>query len=148
MVDSTIKTGVDRLIELLKKEDKISISEVAKKLKIPIKILQTWVDFLIEEKVLSIEYKFTQPYIYLNKEEKQTTKSSKKITIPGIKQQFFNRAKKKNLTEEQTRKLWQRKLVTELEKQKEYFYTYAKAKKIENISAEWDDFCTKVKVVG
>jgi predicted ArsR family transcriptional regulator len=148
MVDTTIETGVDKLINLLKTQEKISISDAAKKLGIPTRIIQTWVDFLIEEKVISIEYKFTQPFIYLNKAEKKTSKEKEKFTMQDMKDEFFNRAKKKNLTEEQTRKLWEKKLITEIEKHKVRFYDYAKARKIENIDKEWEDFHMKITGVS
>ncbi len=148
MVVGTIETGVDKLINLLKNQSKISIAEAAKKLDISSKILQTWIDFLVEEKIISIEYKFTQPYIYLNKKEKQETKSVEKTSMRDIKEQFFTKAKAKKLTKDQTTKLWKEKLIAELEKQKEYFYTYAKAKKMTDIPTNWGNFCTRINGVS
>ncbi|HEC96339.1 MAG TPA: hypothetical protein ENI59_01520, partial [Euryarchaeota archaeon] len=67
MAEKTIKTGVDQLIELLKRVEKIEMSKAAKEINVPLKTLQKWVDFLAEEGLIGIEYKFTTPYIYLNK---------------------------------------------------------------------------------
>ncbi len=63
-----ITTAVDDLIHLVKESGKITIAEAATKLQVPQKTVETWVDFLVEEERLSIEYKFTTPYIFLNKD--------------------------------------------------------------------------------
>lgn len=65
---SMITTAVDDLIHLVKESGKISLMEAAKQLDVPQKTVETWVDFLVEEERLSIEYKFTTPYIFLNKD--------------------------------------------------------------------------------
>jgi hypothetical protein len=145
MVDGTIQTGVDKLINLLNQEDKISIADAAKKIGILPKILQTWVDFLVEEKVINIEYKFTQPYIYLNRSEEDQKQAKTKFSIQTMKKEFFGRAKKKNFPENQIKPLWDRKLKNEIRKQKEYFYRYAKIKKLENLEELWEDFSNKIK---
>ena len=147
MVDNTIKTGVDDLLELLKKHDKMSLQEAAAELNMPVKILQTWVDFLIEEKVLSVEYKFTQPYIYINRAEKQEKQENeRKIdSLKTLKKSFFERAKKKNIDEEQIKLLWKRKINIELDRHKDYFFRCANIKKLNNIPSLWDSFCEKIK---
>ena len=47
MIDESITTTADELIDFLKTVDKIELEEAAKKLEIPVKTLQTWVDFLM-----------------------------------------------------------------------------------------------------
>ena len=63
-----IRTAADELFELVKKNAKISVEGAAKQLRIPLATIQALVDFLVEEKVFGIEYKFTTPFIYLYKE--------------------------------------------------------------------------------
>lgn len=63
-----ITTAVDDLIRLIRDSGKLTIADAAKKLGVAEKTVSTWVDFLVEEERLSIEYKFTTPYIFLNKE--------------------------------------------------------------------------------
>ena len=53
--DETVRTGVDDLLELLKKVDKINLADAAQKLGISSTLLQSWVDFLVEEEILGIE---------------------------------------------------------------------------------------------
>jgi len=148
MVDSTITTGVDDLIEFLKKHNKITLQEAAKELKISAKILQTWVDFLVEEKIVGIEYKFTQPYIYLNRTKEEEKKIEAKTSVETIKKDFFERAKKKNLPEAHIVPLWDKKVDSELNKQKIYFFRYAKARKLTKIDDLWKSFCNKIKMTS
>jgi hypothetical protein len=72
MVDKgKIETGVDDLVRVVGSSGKISIPDVAKKLGVEQKTVETWVDFLVEEEKLSVEYKFTTPYIFLNEDKKE-----------------------------------------------------------------------------
>src|SRR3989338_6336391 len=68
MADFVLRTVADELLELVGKHKKISVEDASKKLKMPAASVQALVDFLVEEKVFGIEYKFTTPYIYLYKE--------------------------------------------------------------------------------
>jgi chromosome segregation ATPase len=58
-----IETGVDRLVELVSQEKKISIDDAAKKLGISKVVIQEWADFLEEEKIISIEYSFNKTFL-------------------------------------------------------------------------------------
>ena len=55
-----IETGVDRLVKLVNSEKKISVENAAKKLGISKIVVQEWVGFLEEEKLISIDYKFSK----------------------------------------------------------------------------------------
>jgi predicted ArsR family transcriptional regulator len=145
MVEGTIKTGVDNLIELLKNTDKITLNDAAKKLKIKTKILQKWVDFLVEEKIISVEYKFTVPYIYLNRTRQEEKNIVSKKSLEEMKTAFTEKAERKNIPEEHISALWGKKLEREIENQKEYFFRYARLKKIADIEKAWAEYCIKVK---
>jgi chromosome segregation ATPase len=58
-----IETGVDRLVELINQDKRISIEDAAKKLGISKVVIQEWADFLEEEKIISIEYKFSKTFL-------------------------------------------------------------------------------------
>ena len=64
MGNEILKTSVDDLYELVESRKKISVDDAAKLLKLPVNIVQSLVDFLVEESIFGIEYKFTTPYIY------------------------------------------------------------------------------------
>ncbi len=148
MVEGTIKTGVDNLIELLKNREKITINDASKELKIKTKILQKWVDFLVEEKVISIEYKFTVPYIYLNRTKQEEKSIVSKRSLKEIKNFFVEKARKKNIPEKHIIALWNKKLEREIENQKEYFFRYARLKKVQNIEKLWEEYYTKMKALA
>ncbi len=59
----TIKTGVDKLVDLIQEKKRVSIEEAAKILSVPKVLVEEWADFLEEKEVIGIEYKFTVPYL-------------------------------------------------------------------------------------
>jgi chromosome segregation ATPase len=81
---ANIETGVDRLVELVNAKKRITVEDAAKELGVSRIVIQEWADFLEEEKILSIEYKFSKTYLIerkLSKDEvvkKQKEYSSEK----------------------------------------------------------------------
>jgi chromosome segregation ATPase len=73
-----IETGVDRLVELINKEKKISIDDAAKKLGISKVVIQEWADFLEEEKIISIDYAFSKTFLVERKLSKVEVKEKEK----------------------------------------------------------------------
>ncbi len=73
-----IETGVDRLVELINQEKKISIDDAAKKLGISKVVIQEWADFLEEEKIISIEYKFSKTFLVERKLSQGEVKDKQK----------------------------------------------------------------------
>jgi hypothetical protein len=67
-----IQTGVDKLVELVHQQQKISLSDAAKALGVSKAIVQEWADFLSEEGLLEVKYSLSQTYLIekvLNKKE-------------------------------------------------------------------------------
>jgi chromosome segregation ATPase len=58
-----IETGVDKLVRLVKQNKRISVPDAAKALDVSKVVVEEWSDFLEEEGIISIEYKFTTPYL-------------------------------------------------------------------------------------
>src|SRR3989338_2236237 len=96
--DNMLRTVADDLLELVKKSNKISVEEAAKKLKMPLAAVQALVDFLVEERIFGIEYKFTTPYVYLYKEGIDKAKGKDKGVANWLvtKEHFYEKAKEKN----------------------------------------------------
>ena len=96
--DSLIRTSADELFDLVNKSSKISVEDAAKQLKMPLATVQALVDFLVEERIFGIEYKFTTPYIYLYRESIQKVKSKDDSFTKGLitKEQFYEKAKERN----------------------------------------------------
>ncbi len=142
-----VKTGVDDLLELLASSPKIALSEAAAKLHVPIDVLQAWTDFLVEESIIGVEYRFTTPYIYLNKpiEMHQQKKDAEKdveepMTLDAFKKEFWGKARAKNLPEDHIDILWKNHVEQELERKKKYFFFEANNRQLVKIDELWDEY--------
>jgi len=143
MSDEVIKTGVDELLDLLKGNNKVPLVDAAKQLKVSVDVVQAWVDFLVEERILGIEYKFTTPYIYLNKpleSERKEYADTGAIDIKFFKTQFWDKAKKNSIPDARVADLWRNHLLQELEIKKKYFFYEAQTRKIINIEKVWLEY--------
>ena len=113
-----VTTGVDALIQLVKDEDRIPLSAAAKKLGISEDTVQIWVDFLVEEKILGIEYKLTTPIIYYI--GRASSKDQKFESSKRIKEDFMKSLPKK-MPEQEKEKEWRKYALELLEDTKDYF---------------------------
>ena len=148
--NEVLKTSADELYELVKSRKKISVEEVAKLLKVPLGIVQSLVDFLVEERIFGMEYKFTTPYIYLSQEKEKgigsgiespdSTKSAEKKII--TKEEFYQKANKWNISSEKISLLWKKYVNENMGYIKEVFYTKADLKGIskEKIDNLWEKY--------
>lgn len=135
MNNPVLKTSADDLYELVRSRKKISVEETAKILRIPDKVVQALVDFLVEEKIFGIEYKFTTPYIYISQEKNaafQTEYEKKRVT----RAEFFQKASKWNISPEKINHLWQRYAKEHLNSIKEEFYIKAHSRNISKIDID------------
>ena len=124
MEEERVKTGVDALIVFLEQRDKVSIKEAAEAIKTPESTVQLWVDFLVEERIIGVEYKFTKPYIFLNKKTRDddlTNSEDKDISLLTFKEAFFEKAKKDKIPEEKVSQLWKHHLLEAIDKEKDFF---------------------------
>jgi len=139
--DTLIRTVADELFDLVKQNRKISVEEAAKKLKIPLATIQALVDFLVEEKIFGIEYKFTTPYIYLYKEGLESAKGKESSFTKGLvtKEKFYEEAKKKSIPYENIEGMWRKYLQQNLSHLREEFLNKAREKKVpeEKIEELW-----------
>ncbi len=69
-----INTAADLLMNLLQDVKEISLADAAKTLGVPAVTLENWANFLEEEHMLQVKYKFTTPYLVLipQQEKKQS----------------------------------------------------------------------------
>jgi len=129
---NSLRTSADDLVEVVRRHKKIAIDALAKILKIPGQSVQAMVDFLVEEKVLGIEYKFTTPYVFLNEVKKQEQSSPGALT----KEEFFKKAREKGVTEDELVILWKRYLTENLPAIRQQFMAKAYAKGATSEKAE------------
>jgi hypothetical protein len=99
-----LKTEVDAFLELVKKNKKVSLIDAAKEMKVPLQTIQLWTDFLVEEGIVGIEYKFTTPYVFM--QEEKAGKGTLGFIGFDTKEVFYEKAKKKGIKENQIRLLW------------------------------------------
>lgn len=99
-----LRTDVDDFLELVKKNKKMSLIDAAKEMKVPLQTVQAWTDFLVEEGIVGIEYKFTTPYVFMV-EEKKTAGVFGYIGF-DTKEVFYEKARKRGIKEAQIRLLW------------------------------------------
>lgn len=141
---TVVKTSADELYELVKSRKKIAVEEAATLLKVPIGIVQSLVDFLVEEKIFGIEYKFTTPYVYLSHERGKVIESkiespiSPATTEKNIitKEEFYQKASKWNISPEKVSELWKKYVNENIGYIKEVFYSKANLKGISNEKIE------------
>ena len=69
--DSLLKTGVDRLVSLIQEKKKISVPQAAKELGVSQIVVEEWADFLEEEGIISIDYKFATTWLIEKKLKKE-----------------------------------------------------------------------------
>ena len=145
MGEERVETGVDDLLAYLKGKGKISVKDVAKAIHVSEKTLQLWVDFLVEERVLGLEYKFMNPYIFLNEVEKKKSEV-KEITIDNFRRSFFENARKKSIPEDKIQSLWEHHLRTHLDHLKQFFIIEAKKQNFKNANPEelFENYKTKI----
>jgi len=139
--DAILRTTADELLELVKRSKRISVEEAAKKLKIPLQTVQALVDFLVEERIFGIEYKFTTPYVYLYKEGIKEFKKGESGFTKGLvtKEQFYEKAKSKNAPYEHIEGMWRKYLQQNLVHIREEFLRKSREKKVpeEKIEELW-----------
>jgi len=67
LMSSMIETGVDKLVNIVNTRGKIAAQDAAKELGVSTTIVLEWADFLEEEGIISIDYKFTKPFLVARK---------------------------------------------------------------------------------
>ena len=91
LTDSIIETGVDKLVKLVNEKGKISSFDAAKELGVSNTVVMEWADFLEEEGIISIEYKFTKPFLIPRKLGKKEVQEKAK-EFSGKKDVFVRKA--------------------------------------------------------
>ncbi len=142
--ENLVETDVDMLVSLVKEKGKISIEDAARTLKVRLAIVQRWVDFLLEENVLGVEYKFVTPYLYFNKDLKKNPTILKETAGEYVedKKEFFEKAKSKGLSKNQIQSLWKTYLDSNLEDIKEHFFLKARSRNISEVRLDqlWNQY--------
>ncbi len=147
MSDEIIKTGVDEFLEFLKTVNKIPLADAAQKLEVSISTIQSWVDFLVEEEIVGIEYKFTKPIIYINKmpqEHETKVEEDSSMSLETYKQDFKSRASEKNIPVEKVSFFWKNHVKDAANSKKEFFVREAKKRGLANTEGLWQAYMNRL----
>jgi hypothetical protein len=91
ITSSIIETGVDKLVNLINKKGKIASEDAARELGVSSTVVMEWADFLEEEGIINIEYKFTKPFLVARKLAKKDVREKAK-EFSGKKDVFVRKA--------------------------------------------------------
>ena len=146
MAEKVITTGVDKLIAFLEGKEKAPLLDTAAALGVSVETLQSWVDFLVEEGILGIEYKFTKPFIYLNKTNKEKAKiiGEEELSWQTYHQAFLAKARDKRIPEIKAATLWKNHVMKNLEDKKDYFYEETRKLQLTDVDRLWEAYKTAV----
>ena len=144
-----LRTDVDEFLDLVKKRERISINEAAKELKIPLQTVQSWADFLVEEKILGMEYKFTTPYVFMNVEQDDNIEFKDYIHF-DTKEQFYEKAQNRGLNAGQIKLLWLKYLNYNKTAMKNLFFEKAKSRGLDKAKTEelWKKYFEYIQKEG
>jgi len=147
---NVLTTSADELYNLVMSRKKISVEDASKILRLPMNIVQSLVDFLVEEKIFGIEYKFTTPYVYISQEKgkkvhPQISLSPPQEEKPITKEEFCQKASKWNIPTGKIDQLWKKYASENIGYIKEVFYKKAESKNIQNekIDILWQKYLSK-----
>lgn len=136
-----ITTSVDSLIKLVKENDSIPLADAAKKLKVTEETIHVWVDFLVEEKILGLDYKLTTPIIFFVGQGKSLEKPFNSSI--ELRKEFLLTLDKK-LDSKEKEKLWLEYSINLLLKLKAHFYREAHIRNLHKITDyAWQVFFVK-----
>lgn len=152
MDDNVLTTSADELYNLVRARKKISVEDASKILRLPMNIVQSLVDFLVEEKIFGMEYKFTTPYVYISQEKGKKVHPQISLTPmqgekPITKEEFYQKAGNWNIPAEKIDLLWKKYVMENMDYIKEVFYKKAESKNIQNEKIEmlWQKYLAKLQ---
>ncbi|MEK6949513.1 MAG: hypothetical protein AABX34_04775 [Nanoarchaeota archaeon] len=89
--NTIIETGVDKLVKIINSRGSVSSVDAAKELGVSPTVVMEWADFLEEEGIIGIEYKFTKPFLVTRKLAKKEVQEKAK-EFEGKKDVFVRKA--------------------------------------------------------
>ena len=103
-------------------------------------VVQTWVDFLVEEGIIGVEYKFTKPFIFLIREKRAKSEEKEEYTWDTFKNDFYLEALEKNIPEDKITLLWSNKVDNLLHEKKNFFIAEAARRGFKKPEELWNAY--------
>lgn len=140
-----LRTEVDDFLELIKKNKKMSLIDAAKEMKVPLQTVQAWTDFLVEEGIVGIEYKFTTPYVFMV--EEKTSAGAFGYMGFDTKEVFYEKARKRGIKDAQIRLLWLKYLTANEDSMKKIFEDKCRERGLpkHKVDLLWKKYATYLK---
>lgn len=141
MLNKVLLTPVDNMVEIVKQNNKCSITFLKNKLNLPSEIIERWLTILEEYKVLNVHYQGLEGYVSVINQSKLKGFTNE-IDISKLKENFVERSKLKEMSYEKMKNLWP-VFILEYDSEIKLLF-YEKAKKIgyerEKIDKAWMKF--------
>ncbi|MBU3941958.1 MAG: hypothetical protein KKF74_03525 [Nanoarchaeota archaeon] len=87
-----VRTRADELLKLVKQRRELSFEDAAKALNVSVQTIESWANFLEEEKILSIKYNFTTPFITVFHEKIKAVPETGTLQKEIIEKKELNKA--------------------------------------------------------
>jgi hypothetical protein len=122
MSQSILKTPVDDLVEIVKKNKEVTIEFLKNQLKIPTNIIENWLVILEEKKILKVTYSGLEGKVkYID-----NSINKNKVDITNIKKIFLEKVRNKGYSLDKIQIIWKEFLKTYEEEIKKEFFENAK----------------------
>jgi len=87
-----VRTRADELVKLVKQKGELSFEDAAKALNVSSSTIESWANFLEEEKIVSIKYNFTTPFITVFQEKIKAVPEKKTLKKETIEKKELDKA--------------------------------------------------------
>ncbi len=134
-------TEIDELLRVLSEKESITVDAASKLMGVDVKTMHTWVDSLVEEKVILLDYDFLTPIIKLTPEKKseiigkkkafETSQKENMAKKLGLRGAFIEKAKKRGFDDNKIKVLWKKFVEINESSLKKEFYEKAIKKDID-----------------
>lgn len=98
--------------------------------------MKEWIDFLVEEEKVNLDYEFTTPYAELRDGEGDVDVGG----IGNFKQKFKKQAEGEDLEDEKSEHLWKDYVETQIESLRGFFEKEAEKRGIEDTDELWEEY--------
>lgn len=151
-----LDTEIDELLIILSSKGKMTLAEAGKIIGVDEKTMHVWVDSLVEEKIIILDYDFLTPVIMLTPQKKKEIEENKKVSELrkrediakkiGMKGLFFQKARTRKIPERRIPIIWRKYIEINEASIKKEFMDKANKKMIEgNLERLWDLFLKQFK---
>ena len=141
METKVLLTPVDELVGIVKENPNCQVGFLAKKLELPVTLIEKWLVVLEEFRILNIQYKGFEGFVNVTEGLKKQD-AKKEIDVDKIKSIFVEKSKAKGLSITKMQQIWPSFLRRYEGEIKELFYKKAKKAGFEDnkVALAWSKY--------